>query len=51
MSPDGFNHLPGGSNVLYMDGHAEFVKFPGAHPITRAFAVAISQFWQMINPS
>ncbi len=50
MSPDGFNHIPGGSNVLYMDGHAEFVKFPGTHPITRAFAVAISQWWQMINP-
>jgi prepilin-type processing-associated H-X9-DG protein len=51
MSPDGFNHLPGGSNVLYMDGHVEFVKYPGTHPITRAFAVAISQWWQMINPS
>jgi prepilin-type processing-associated H-X9-DG protein len=23
-----FNHLPGGSNVLYLDGHAEFVKWP-----------------------
>ena len=22
-----FNHVPGGGNVLYMDGHAEFVKF------------------------
>jgi prepilin-type N-terminal cleavage/methylation domain-containing protein/prepilin-type processing-associated H-X9-DG protein len=22
-----FNHLPGGSNVLYMDGHVEFVKY------------------------
>ncbi len=31
-----FNHLPGGSNVLYMDGHVEFVryrsKFPVGHP-------------------
>jgi prepilin-type N-terminal cleavage/methylation domain-containing protein/prepilin-type processing-associated H-X9-DG protein len=51
MSPDGFNHVPGGSNVLYMDGHAEFVKYPSTHPITRAFAVAISQWWQMINPT
>ncbi len=24
-----FNHLPGGSNVLYMDGHVEFQKYPG----------------------
>ncbi|MCC6490175.1 MAG: prepilin-type N-terminal cleavage/methylation domain-containing protein [Candidatus Hydrogenedentes bacterium] len=23
-----FNHLPGGSNILYMDGHAEFSKYP-----------------------
>jgi prepilin-type N-terminal cleavage/methylation domain-containing protein/prepilin-type processing-associated H-X9-DG protein len=22
-----FNHVPGGANVLYMDGHAEFVRF------------------------
>jgi prepilin-type N-terminal cleavage/methylation domain-containing protein/prepilin-type processing-associated H-X9-DG protein len=22
-----FNHVPGGANVLYMDGHAEFVKY------------------------
>ncbi len=51
MSPDGFNHVPGGSNVLYMDGHVEFVKYPTEHPITRVFAVAISQWWQMINPT
>ena len=24
-----FNHIPGGSNVLYMDGHATFVKYDG----------------------
>ena len=23
-----FNHLPGGSNVLFMDGHVEFVRYP-----------------------
>jgi prepilin-type N-terminal cleavage/methylation domain-containing protein/prepilin-type processing-associated H-X9-DG protein len=28
-----FNHVPGGSNVLYMDGHAEFMKYPGRFPI------------------
>jgi len=22
-----FNHIPGGSNVLYMDGHVEFLKY------------------------
>lgn len=24
-----FNHVPGGSNVLYMDGHVEFLKYQG----------------------
>ncbi|MCC6797199.1 MAG: hypothetical protein IT366_18930 [Candidatus Hydrogenedentes bacterium] len=24
-----FNHVPGGSNVLYMDGHVEFQKYQG----------------------
>lgn len=25
-----FNHLPGGSNVLFFDGHVEFMRYPGA---------------------
>ena len=24
-----FNHVPGGANVLYMDGHVEFLKYQG----------------------
>jgi prepilin-type N-terminal cleavage/methylation domain-containing protein/prepilin-type processing-associated H-X9-DG protein len=28
-----FNHVPGGANVLYMDGHVEFVKYPGKYPL------------------
>jgi prepilin-type N-terminal cleavage/methylation domain-containing protein/prepilin-type processing-associated H-X9-DG protein len=28
-----FNHLPGGSNVLFMDGHVEHVRFPGRFPL------------------
>ncbi len=30
-----FNHIPGGCNVLYMDGHSTFVKFPGDFPIVK----------------
>ena len=26
------NHLPGGSNILFMDGHVEFDKYPGRFP-------------------
>ncbi len=29
-----FNHAPGGSNVLYMDGHVEFIKYEGKFPLT-----------------
>ena len=28
-----FNHLPGGSNVLYMDGHVEYVKYGQKMPL------------------
>ena len=28
-----FNHVPGGCNVLYMDGHAEFLRYPGRFPV------------------
>jgi prepilin-type N-terminal cleavage/methylation domain-containing protein/prepilin-type processing-associated H-X9-DG protein len=29
-----FNHVPGGSNALFMDGHVEFIKYPGKFPMT-----------------
>jgi prepilin-type processing-associated H-X9-DG protein len=28
-----FNHVPGGSNVLYMDGHVEFVRLNAKAPM------------------
>ena len=30
----GFNHVPGGCNTLYMDGHVEFVKLGEDFPAT-----------------
>lgn len=27
-----FNHIPGGSNVLFMDGHVDFVRYVGSAP-------------------
>jgi len=35
---DEFNHVPGGCNVLYMDGHVEFIRYPGEFPLTPYFA-------------
>ena len=34
----GFNHIPGGSNVLWMDGHVSFIRYPGEYPVTRSWA-------------
>ncbi|NUM52952.1 MAG: DUF1559 domain-containing protein [Candidatus Hydrogenedentes bacterium] len=40
-----FNHVPGGSNVLFMDGHVEFKKYEraGKGPINEFWANAV--FW------
>ena len=38
--PSMFNHVPGGANVLYMDGHVEFVRWPSTDaPVNRLFAI------------
>jgi prepilin-type processing-associated H-X9-DG protein len=26
--PTDFNHIPGGSNILYLDGHVGYVRYP-----------------------
>jgi len=36
--PEGMNHVPGGSNVLHMDGHVEFVRYPGEYPVCSSWA-------------
>ena len=33
-----YNHVPGGGNVLFMDGHVEFLRFPSEHPVNRGWA-------------
>ena len=39
-----FNHLPGGCNVLYMDGHVEFDKYPSdKFPVNMYVANAV--YW------
>ena len=44
MNVGEYNHIPGGSNVLWMDGHVSFIRFPGEFPITRVFAVLTGMF-------
>ena len=39
-----FNHVPGGANILYLDGHVEFLKYPGEFPVSEAFAKVAGSF-------
>jgi len=39
-----YNHIPGGCNVLYLDGHVEFNKFPGKFPASQNFARLVQFF-------
>jgi prepilin-type N-terminal cleavage/methylation domain-containing protein/prepilin-type processing-associated H-X9-DG protein len=39
-----FNHAPGGSNVLFMDGHVAYVAYPGEFPVSKGFAILSAQF-------
>jgi len=32
--PKYFNHIPGGANTLFMDGHVEFIRYPGDWPVS-----------------
>jgi len=45
-TPASYNHIPGGSNVLYMDGHVSFLKYPsngvGDGPVNGPMANAFS---------
>jgi prepilin-type N-terminal cleavage/methylation domain-containing protein/prepilin-type processing-associated H-X9-DG protein len=43
IDPMGFNHLPGGANVVYMDGHAQWSKYPGKFPVNRAWAECVGE--------
>jgi prepilin-type N-terminal cleavage/methylation domain-containing protein/prepilin-type processing-associated H-X9-DG protein len=39
-----FNHVPGGGNVLYMDGHVAFIRYPGEWPICATWANFLARF-------
>ena len=39
-----FNHVPGGANVLYMDGHVDFVRYPSGWPVSPLVASAMAHF-------
>ncbi len=43
--PGRFNHVPGGANLLYMDGHVGFERYPSRHlyPVSTAWAFFIDR--------
>ena len=46
-SPTGqgaYNHIPGGANTLYLDGHVQFNRYPDEFPATASFAQFAAMF-------
>ena len=37
-----YNHVPGGGNVLFMDGHVKFLRYPSEYPVCVTWAVGIA---------
>jgi prepilin-type N-terminal cleavage/methylation domain-containing protein/prepilin-type processing-associated H-X9-DG protein len=46
IHPTAYNHIPGGSNVLYMDGHVQFIKYSptGEQPLNERVATLIGVY-------
>ncbi len=39
-----FNHVPGGANVLFLDGHTEFIRYPNDFPVSANWAWLVENF-------
>ncbi len=39
-----FNHVPGGANALYLDGHVAFLRYPSAFPASEGFGTLAGFF-------
>jgi prepilin-type N-terminal cleavage/methylation domain-containing protein/prepilin-type processing-associated H-X9-DG protein len=39
-----FNHVPGGANVLYMDGHVEFLRYKSKFPLANSAPGTAGEF-------
>ena len=51
--PSSYNHVPGGSNVLYLDGHVEFMRYErqGDGPVSGPVAETIGFFVKLSGTS
>lgn len=41
-NPDMMNHIPGGCNVLFMDGHVEFIRYGTTGPLAKGMVQVLS---------
>lgn len=44
-----FNHIPGGGNVLYMDGHVEYVRYSTKYPVSRTWAAILDHIFDLAD--
>jgi prepilin-type processing-associated H-X9-DG protein len=42
-NPDFMNHIPGGGNVLYLDGHVSFLRYKTVTPFSVGWAVILGE--------
>jgi len=45
-----FNHVPGGSNVLFMDGHVDFLRYPSGQPVNVLVAQTLESIRAFFMP-
>lgn len=45
-----YNHVPGGGNVLFLDGHVSFVKYPGQFPICSTWVAVLTTLAAGLTP-
>lgn len=43
VDPSRFSHQPAGGNVVYLDGHVDFIKYGEKFPMTEAFAKLLDE--------
>ena len=48
-TPAGYNHIPGGSNVLYMDGHVEFIRYIAEEGSTAPVNAGVARVLSVVN--
>jgi prepilin-type N-terminal cleavage/methylation domain-containing protein/prepilin-type processing-associated H-X9-DG protein len=47
--PSDYNHVPGGSNVLFLDGHVDFVKYPSPKAPVHVVAARLFEIFSLLG--